>query len=263
MAARVVVVGLSFGGRVHVPALRVAGFDVVGLVGRDPARTEQRAAELGIPHHGTSITDVVAASGADVATISTPPAAAGGGILNAAGVHALDRLQTWLGPITSVSGDVARVSGLEGGADDTFGALMRTQEGVSISVQHCSALRGVGAQICKVIGTEGSVWIDAGSAYLSTGGEPEAIEVPAELVPPPTPDYPADDPKHAFTGFELPLFIRLAERLRDEINGTPISPDMPATPTFADGLAAQRVIDAIRDSAANGGNRIELEGATP
>ena len=38
-----VVVGTGFGCRVHVPALRAAGFDVVALVGRDPDRTAGRA----------------------------------------------------------------------------------------------------------------------------------------------------------------------------------------------------------------------------
>ena len=75
MANRAVIVGTSFGGRVHVPALREAGFEIVGLVGRDAARTAERAARFGVPGHGTSITDVVAETGADVVTVSTPPAA--------------------------------------------------------------------------------------------------------------------------------------------------------------------------------------------
>ena len=47
-AIPVAVVGTSFGGRVHVPALRAAGFDVVALVGRNPERTRRRADELGV-----------------------------------------------------------------------------------------------------------------------------------------------------------------------------------------------------------------------
>ena len=38
-----VVVGTGFGSRVHVPALRAAGFDVLALVGTDPERTARRA----------------------------------------------------------------------------------------------------------------------------------------------------------------------------------------------------------------------------
>jgi predicted dehydrogenase len=55
MALRAVVVGTSFDWRVHVPALRAAGFDVVALVGRDPARTSARAAELDVGFATTSL----------------------------------------------------------------------------------------------------------------------------------------------------------------------------------------------------------------
>ena len=69
-----IVVGTSFGGRVHVPALRAAGFDVVALVGRDPARTAARAEELGVPR---GVTDLAAAlelvAAPFVVTVSTPP----------------------------------------------------------------------------------------------------------------------------------------------------------------------------------------------
>ncbi len=355
MSLKVVVVGSSFGGRVHVPALRAAGFDVVGLVGQDPDRTAQRAEAFGIGAHGTSITGVVSDTGADVVTVSTPPAAhhasvmealgtgchvlaekpfalsvaearemveaaqgvtamvsfefrwqpaealvaraikrgdigepkaatfvshsglvanglptafnenwwgdaaAGGGILNAAGVHVLDRLHTWLGPITSVSGDTRQVSPLEGGAEDTYSALMRTSDGVSISAQHCSGVRGEGMSVCKVIGSEGTISLEGGAARLSNGSEALELEVPDDLVPPPAPDYDKNDPKHAYTAFEMPLFVRLAERLRDEIEGADISPDMPPTPTFADGLATQRVIDAIRLSSDSGGTWQNLD----
>ena len=37
MTLRAAVVGTAFGGRIHVPALRAAGFDVVALVGQDEA----------------------------------------------------------------------------------------------------------------------------------------------------------------------------------------------------------------------------------
>ena len=356
MALRAVVVGTSFGGRVHVPALRAAGFEVVGLVGSDEQRTADRASAFDIAEHGTSITDVVERASADVITVSTPPeahhpsvmeavgtgrhvlaekpfalsvaeaeemvaaaessgvtamvafefrwqpaealiarslrrgdigvpqaatilshsglvasglpsafndtwwadAAAGGGILNAAGVHVLDRLHTWLGPIASVSGDTRQVAALEGDAEDTYSALMRTADGVSVSMQHCSGAQGDRQSVNKVIGTEGTIWLDSDGAHLSNGTETVDLEVTPDLMPPPLPDYPSDDPRHAFTAFELPLFIRLAERFRDEITGAEIDPNMPPTPTFADGLATQRVIDGIRASSLAGGALQEL-----
>lgn len=68
----VAVAGTGFGLRVHVPALRLAGFDVVALVGTDPGRTARRAARLGIARAATSL-DEVLAEGVDAVTIATPP----------------------------------------------------------------------------------------------------------------------------------------------------------------------------------------------
>jgi predicted dehydrogenase len=70
----VVVVGTGFGCLTHVPALRAAGFDVVGLVGRDPERTAGRARRFAIPHAFTSLDDALGLPGVDAVTIATPPA---------------------------------------------------------------------------------------------------------------------------------------------------------------------------------------------
>jgi predicted dehydrogenase len=72
-APRAVVVGTGFGCRVHVPALRAAGFDVVGLVGRDPAKTARRAARCGVEHACGSLDEALALPGVDAVTIATPP----------------------------------------------------------------------------------------------------------------------------------------------------------------------------------------------
>jgi predicted dehydrogenase len=68
-----VVVGTGFGCRVHVPALRNAGFTVHALVGRDEARTARRAERLGIPQVCTSLTGALTLEGVDAVTIATPP----------------------------------------------------------------------------------------------------------------------------------------------------------------------------------------------
>lgn len=70
-APRVAVVGTGFGCRVHVPALRAAGFDVVALVGTDAARTERRAERSGVPIATTQLDAVLDA--VDAVTIATPP----------------------------------------------------------------------------------------------------------------------------------------------------------------------------------------------
>src|SRR5579864_9676250 len=67
------VVGTGFGCRIHVPALRAAGFEVVGLVGSDPERTARRAEANGVPAAFTDLDDAIAKTGAVAVTIATPP----------------------------------------------------------------------------------------------------------------------------------------------------------------------------------------------
>jgi predicted dehydrogenase len=74
MAPRVVVVGTGFGCRVHVPALRAAGFEVVALVGRDADRTARRAERAGVEHACTALDAALAIGDISAVTIATPPA---------------------------------------------------------------------------------------------------------------------------------------------------------------------------------------------
>lgn len=68
-----IVVGTSFGCRVHVPALRSAGIDVHVLVGRDTAKTARRAARAGIDHSCTSLAQALEVKGTDLVVVTTPP----------------------------------------------------------------------------------------------------------------------------------------------------------------------------------------------
>ena len=67
------VVGTGFGCLTHVPALRGAGFEIVGLVGRDKGRTEERARRFDIPHALTSFDAALALPDVAAVTIATPP----------------------------------------------------------------------------------------------------------------------------------------------------------------------------------------------
>jgi len=67
------VVGTGFGCLTHTRALRAAGFAVRALVGRDPARTAERARRCDIPHACTSLAEALALPGVDVVTVATPP----------------------------------------------------------------------------------------------------------------------------------------------------------------------------------------------
>jgi predicted dehydrogenase len=67
------VVGTGFGCLTHVRALRQAGFEVPVLVGRNPARTAERARRFDIPHATTSLSEALDHPGVDAVTIATPP----------------------------------------------------------------------------------------------------------------------------------------------------------------------------------------------
>jgi predicted dehydrogenase len=69
----VVVAGTGFGCITHVRALRNAGFDVVGLVGRDAEKTADRARIFDIPHALTSFDAALALPNVTAVTIATPP----------------------------------------------------------------------------------------------------------------------------------------------------------------------------------------------
>ncbi len=68
-----VVIGTGFGSRVHVPALRAAGFEVVALIGRDAERTARRAERLGVAEGTTDLDAVLARDDVHAVSIATPP----------------------------------------------------------------------------------------------------------------------------------------------------------------------------------------------
>ena len=67
------VVGTGFGCRIHVPALRASGFEIVGLVGATPERLARRAEQNGIARTFTDLDEAISRTGAKVVTIATPP----------------------------------------------------------------------------------------------------------------------------------------------------------------------------------------------
>jgi predicted dehydrogenase len=85
------VVGTGFGARVHVPALRAAGFDVVALVGRDADRTHRRADRLEVPEASTDLAAVLDRGDIAAVTVATPPSTHAAVVIAAveAGKHVL------------------------------------------------------------------------------------------------------------------------------------------------------------------------------
>ena len=68
-----VVVGTGFGVLTHLRAMQAAGIDVLALVGRDEAKTADRAARFGVPNALTSVGDAVALPDVDAVAVVTPP----------------------------------------------------------------------------------------------------------------------------------------------------------------------------------------------
>ena len=188
----------------------------------------------------------------------------GGGILNAAGPHNIDRFRMWVGDIDAVSArlDVTRTrSADDGGAEDAYTAMFRMRNGATAVMQHGAATWGEPTYVFKLVGERGSITLGRDHATLGRGsGDTAELELPADLALPDA-SVPAGDPKHAFTAIELPPFVRLAERFREAIERSDPSwspPGAPPTPTFADALAAQRVVDAMRHSSVEGGAWVEI-----
>ena len=67
------VVGTGFGCRIHVPALRAAGFEIAGLVGTNPERLERRAAQNEVPATFTDLDEAISKTGAKLVAVATPP----------------------------------------------------------------------------------------------------------------------------------------------------------------------------------------------
>jgi len=73
MGIGIAVVGTGFGCRIHVPALRAAGFDVVALVGQDAERTARRAERAGVPLALTALAEALSRPEVEAVSIVTPP----------------------------------------------------------------------------------------------------------------------------------------------------------------------------------------------
>ena len=138
-------------------------------------------------------------------------------------------------------------------AEDSFTIRFRLASGVDGVLQQTAAAWGPYAGITAVAGTRGTVWIDGERAVDRRCRRCAPARRPAR---PRAPRGPAesDDPRHRFTHLELAPFTRLCEVLRAGVEGHRC-PDAVPIPTFADGVAEMRVLDAVRTSAANAGAR--------
>jgi predicted dehydrogenase len=182
-------------------------------------------------------------------------AAQGGGWLGAHGTHVIDQVRTTLGEITRVSAALETLSPRPMSADDTYTVQFETAEGATGLLHSSCATGGQFVVATKVTGTTGSAWTQGDEVWVDTGAGPTQLPSPADLpleapVPPPadllTTTY---DMWHSM-GIDLAPYTRLYSVMRDRVLGYD-TPDDPVAGTFADGVANQAVVDAIRASSAD------------
>ena len=177
---------------------------------------------------------------------------AGGGWLGASGSHLIDQIRAWFGDFHSLSANLLTVSDRRDTAEDSYSMRFTTKGGLEGSMQQSAGAWGAPAALARCAGSMGTVWIDSGKVYVADKAGTRELPYPADLELPPAP--PAADPNspNRLSHFEMGPFTRLAETLRAAITGTG-APSAVVPPTFADGLACMRIIDAMRASAASGG----------
>jgi predicted dehydrogenase len=178
--------------------------------------------------------------------------ARGGGLLGAVGSHQVDLLRYWLGDITAVSGTADPVvperplpdgAGRRRVTADEFTTFsLRFRSGaVGTVFLSCVAAHGVGPRI-EVWGDEGYLLLDAEDRLWGArqGKALADLTEPETLKPAPGMEYVS------LWGVS---FVRLADHLISAVlDGAPVAP----AATFQDGLAVQRVLDAVRRTTRTG-----------
>jgi predicted dehydrogenase len=180
----------------------------------------------------------------------------GGGWLGASGSHIVDQARCWFGELAAVSATLPTVAA-RAGAEDSFVVRASSQSGVEIVLQQTAASWTPGvSSLTMVAGSEGTLEVDASGVWCSDRSGRRLLETPDDLALPPSPEA-SGDPRHRYTHLEVGPYTRLCEALRAGIEGSEAPSSVPV-PTFADGLACMRVLDAIRASARAGGATVAV-----
>jgi predicted dehydrogenase len=181
----------------------------------------------------------------------------GGGWLQAHAPHLIDQVRSSLGEFAGVSAGLPRVAEHDWAAEDSFSVRFRLTNGVE-GVMHESACDwGPPVFMTRVAGTSGTLWVEGGAVYVADATGTRQLPVPEDLAalpfdPPPADLLVSDYDRMRSGAGEIPPFTRLYQTFGGLINGRPVPGD-PRPGTFADGVAAMAVLDAIRQSAATGG----------
>jgi len=182
--------------------------------------------------------------------------AEGGGWLGAYASHIIDQIRVsageFVGVSASLSGVAERSEAMPWTAEDTYSVHFRTESGLDGILQSSAAARGPFAACSRFVGSKGTLWIEGDSVGVADASGERTLEIPEDLQLPPPEPPPAEllsttyDMLHSM-GIDLGPYTRLYETFRERILGRPVADD-PRAATFADGVAIQAVLDAIRQS---------------
>jgi predicted dehydrogenase len=178
----------------------------------------------------------------------------GGGWLGAQAAHVIDQVRVTIGELAGVSAALVNLADHGWTAEDTYSVRFRTQNGCEGFMQSTAADWGELLILTRISGSKGTLWADFTGVHLADSTGTRDVPIPDDLVTPAPEPPPSDMLKTSYdllhaTGIDLGPYTRLFETFRDLIEGNSIG-DRPTPATFADGVAAMEVIDAIRQSAA-------------
>jgi predicted dehydrogenase len=179
-------------------------------------------------------------------------ASEGGGWLGAQAAHVIDQIQYMLGAIERVSASLSQVSARTWDVEDSYTVHFHTRSGVAGVMQSTVGAWGPPIFVTRVAGDGGTVWQEFDTVRIADASGTRDVPTPDDLPLAPADPPPGDllttayDALHQF-GIEIVPSTRMCATFRALIEGREI-PDDPRPATFADGLSAMRVIDAIRRS---------------
>jgi predicted dehydrogenase len=174
----------------------------------------------------------------------------GGGWLGAYASHVIDQTRTMLGEWRGLSASLDLVSDRDWSAEDTFTVHFKTQAGCTGLLHSSIATYGPPTVASRISGPKGTLTIAGDAVQVTDAAGTRALEMPPELAhPAPKPPdsdllVTAYDMLHS-AGIDLAPFAQLFRGMREAILGRPPR-GVPSPATFADGVALQRILDAVR-----------------
>ncbi len=172
-----------------------------------------------------------------------------GGMLGATGSHYVDALRWWFGEVTSVAGAVStlvkrrRVAGSSQmatvDADDNYAVMLRFANGAIGTIHVTATAAFEGDEDLFLSGSEGTLQVRDGFLWGAQRGDRELreVEVAEDL----------DDDLPPFEHFLTAPTVRL---LQEWVRA--IQTGKPASPSFADGVKVQELLDGVSRSSHQG-----------